>query len=143
MADFLRNLKEGEADKEITSSFSSIRKTVFHVYGAQKLWLKRLDGTSLPAFPPYDSLDFPAALDALVETSVQIATLAESCTEEALQKSVTYKNLAGQQFTNPVSEILMHVANHGSYHRGQLITMLRQLGYSTLFATDYIAFTRL
>jgi len=143
VVDFLRKLKPGEPDQEITSSFSSIRKTVFHVYGAQVLWLRRLEGTSPAAFPAYDSLDFNATLDGLLETSAKLFNLAECSTEESLQKPVTYKNLAGQQYTNPVSEILMHVINHGSYHRGQILTMLRQLGYTELFDSDYIVYTRM
>ena len=52
------------------------------------------------------------------------------------------KNLAGEEYKNTVSDIIQHAVNHGTYHRGQILTMLRQLGFTKLFSTDYIAYCR-
>src|SRR5258706_12162933 len=53
-----------------------------------------------------------------------------------LAEMLSYKNIAGQAFTNSIRDIMQHVANHGTYHRGQIISMLRQVGYTKLFDTD-------
>jgi uncharacterized damage-inducible protein DinB len=61
-------------------------------------------------------VDFQQALELLNETSIQLSAFAASCSDEALNKRITYRNLAGQEFTNPFHEILMHVVNHSTYH---------------------------
>jgi len=54
-----------------------------------------------------------------------------------MDEALTYVNFAGQTWTYPLAETLLHVANHGTYHRGQIATMLRQLG-KTAISTDYL-----
>lgn len=60
----------------------------------------------------------------------------------ALEHEFIYRNLKGERFKQPVHLVLMHVFNHGTYHRGQLVTMLRQAGIESIPATDFILFTR-
>ena len=59
-----------------------------------------------------------------------------------LEHSFTYRNSKKQQFKQPVWEMLLHLFNHGTYHRGQLVTMLRQLGEEKIPQTDFIHFSR-
>jgi len=54
---------------------------------------------------------------------------------------VAYKNIKGEPFQSPVWQIVLHIVNHASYHRGQITTMLRQLGHTPV-PTDLIAFYR-
>jgi uncharacterized damage-inducible protein DinB len=58
---------------------------------------------------------------------------------ERLVQPLTYVNFAGQTLSYPLAETLVHVANHGTYHRGQVATLLRQLGHSPI-ATDYVRY---
>ena len=58
-----------------------------------------------------------------------------------LDRGVTYRNSAGEEYTSTVEDILLHVALHGAYHRGQIARALRQ-GGAVPEPTDYIAFTR-
>lgn len=58
-----------------------------------------------------------------------------------VDQTVTYANTSGTTFSNRVSDVLAHVALHGSYHRGQLALLARQ-GAGTPALTDYIAFLR-
>jgi uncharacterized damage-inducible protein DinB len=67
---------------------------------------------------------------------------AQSCGEAFLLSPFKYNNLEGKEFTNTRAEAILHCVNHSSYHRGQLITMLRQLGFTQLFSTDYISYCR-
>ena len=142
VCDFLSQVEDEKLNREIVSSFNSLRKTVFHVYGAQALWLKRLDGNSPSSFPSYETKSGSETLQALQETSQQIIDFVNSHSEEELQKEIDYKNVAGEKFRSSIRDIIQHVVNHGTFHRGQIITMLRQVGYTKLFPTDYIAFCR-
>lgn len=53
-----------------------------------------------------------------------------------------YQNIKGDQFKQPIFQMLVHVFNHGTYHRGQLVTMLRQAGVEKIPQTDFIVFSR-
>lgn len=143
IADFLSALSEEQLEKEIVSSFPSLKKTVLHVWDAQQIWLIRLQGTSLTDFPSKNfSGTFEDVMGGCLKTSQELVDFVESSSENFLLTPLTYKNIAGDEFRNNVSDIIQHVMNHSTYHRGQIITMLRQLGITNLFSTDYIAFCR-
>ena len=142
VCDFLAQAEEEKLNQEIVSSFTSLRKTIFHVYGAQEIWLKRLDGNSPSVFPSYETKSSSETLRALLETSQQIIDFVNSHSEEELQKEIDYKNVAGEKFRSSIRDIIQHVVNHSTFHRGQVITMLRQAGYTKLFDSDYIVFCR-
>ena len=142
VCDFLAQVEEEKLNREIVSSFTSLRKTVFHFYGAEALWLKRLSGESPSVFPSHETKSSSETLQALLETSQQIIDFVNSHSEDELQKEIDYKNVAGEKFRSRICDIIQHVVNHGTFHRGQIITMLRQVGYTKLFPTDYIAFCR-
>ncbi len=117
---FLRDLK---------NSFPSVRDTLVHILGAEWIWLRRWQGESpsqgLPAagFPTLASLkDRYAALEK--ERRVFLEGLAE----ERLVQAFAYRDLAGNAHSLRLVESLQHLVNHGTYHRGQITTMLRQLG---------------
>lgn len=143
ICDFLLQLDEEKLNDEIVSSFSSILKTCAHVLGAEAIWVMRLHGTS-PSAPPakYEEMQMSEIATLWHSKSQEIIDYIESKSESELIQMLSYKNLAGQSFTNSIRDIMQHVINHGTYHRGQIVTMLRQAGYTKLFPTDYIAFAR-
>jgi len=142
--EFLKvNLNEEQLNKEIISSFPSVQKTLIHVWDAQSIWLQRLAGASLISIPGKSfSGTFDDLINGILETSQELIDFVETSNESFLRTPLTYKNIAGDEFKNTVSDIIQHVMNHGTFHRGQLVTMLRQFGFTWLFVTDYIAFCR-
>lgn len=111
-----------------------------HVLGAEHIWHARLTGTpATVAVWPRLSLDQCAELarDNLTRLTTFVAQLGPS--GEA--RPISYTNSAGDGFTSTAAEILIHVAMHGSYHRGQIAAALRATGQIPK-PTDYIAFTR-
>ncbi len=62
--------------------------------------------------------------------------------EHALQHEFIYYNSRKERFKQPVYQMLLHMFNHGTYHRGQLVTMLRELGVEKIPATDFIVWSR-
>lgn len=58
-----------------------------------------------------------------------------------LNKTINYVNSQGKAYTNIVKDILLHVVNHSTYHRGQIAADFRDTGLEPI-NTDYIAFKR-
>ena len=126
--------------REIGGSFASLRGTLAHIYGAEWIWLERWRGTSPKSFP--FAPDFPSvgAIRGLwkeVERGQQ--EFLERLEPARLRESLTYTNLKGETWTYPLGSVLTHVVNHSTYHRGQVATLLRQLG-ATPLSTDLLLY---
>ena len=128
--------------RDLGSSFRSVRDTLAHIYGAEWLWLERWHGripSSLPS--PADFPDIETLRARWAEHKSNLNAYASSLTPSELQRVIKYKNTKGIPFEGPVGPMLQHVINHSTYHRGQITTMLRQLGAGPM-STDLIAFFR-
>ncbi len=127
--DAVRALSEEQFIRDLKSSFPSIRDTLAHILGAEWVWLRRWQGES-PAklltgadAPTLGRLrERSAAIDA--ERREFIARLSD----ESLGGTFDYRDLAGNLHRLPYLASMQHVVNHGTYHRGQVTAMLRQLG---------------
>lgn len=111
-----------------------------HVLGAELVWLDRVEGAAPSvAVWPETSLAGCAALARRARERYE--TFLGSLTAEALPRPIHYTNSAGQAFDTPLEDILLHVALHGAYHRGQIAMLLRDAGAEPA-PTDYIAWAR-
>jgi uncharacterized damage-inducible protein DinB len=126
--------------KSIPSSFPSVRDTLAHVLGAEWIWLERWKGVSPKAL--LDPATFPA-LAPLRErwkaVEAEQKGFVEALTDADLARPLTYVNTKSETWTYPLGRTLQHVVNHSTYHRGQVTTMLRQLGALPL-PTDLLVF---
>jgi len=129
-----------EFSRALGGSFRSVHETLAHIYAAEWIWLERWNGRSPRALPTVQ--DVPT-LEALTE---KWRTVEEECrahvgslTEDRMAQVVTYVNTKGETWSYPLAEILVHLVNHSTYHRGQVATMLRRLGKTPL-STDYLVF---
>lgn len=138
----IAQLSDEQYTREITSSFPSIRETLAHLAGAEWIWLQRWKGTS-PSAQPEWSLSAPLSRlrENLRAVAAERRDFLDALDDQALEQPLTYRNLKGESFTNRLTDILMHVANHATYHRGQLTTMIRQVG-ALPPATDLIVYYR-
>jgi uncharacterized damage-inducible protein DinB len=128
--------------RDLASSFGSVRDTLAHIYGAQWIWLERWHGrvpTKLPS--PADFPDFETVRRRFAEIDRNLVDYAESLNTDDIQRVIEFKTLAGVPISQPLWQMLQHVANHSTYHRGQVTTMLRQLGAKAA-STDLIYFYR-
>ena len=111
-----------------------------HILGSEHTWLSRINGTTQQlAIWPNLSLDQCERVAA--GNVAGFRTLLARLTGDALEQPVTYRNSAGDQFTSTLEEILTHVMMHGSYHRGQVASLIRA-GGDTPAPTDFIFFAR-
>ena len=129
-----------EYARPIGGSFGSVQGTLFHLYGADSVWLERFHGRSPRAMPEGEEF---LALEELARKwreveagqDAYIATL----TQEQMEAPLSYVAFSGDSFTRELGDALLHLANHGTYHRGQVATLLRQLGQKAA-STDYLRF---
>ena len=129
-------------DIEVKSSFATLRKTLLHIWDAEYIWLQRLKGESIENWPSKD-FEPGISLGKMVENSGAFNTFVKEQEETFFSSSTVYKNLKGDSFTTSNHGIIMHCMNHSTFHRGQLVTMLRGLGHEgTLPSTDLITFLR-
>jgi uncharacterized damage-inducible protein DinB len=135
-------LSEEQFLRPMGNSFSSVRDVLAHFIFAEWVWLERwLGRTPTQAgkqqvgpenFPTLDSVrERWGALEGNVRAYLS------GLDDEALQRPLTYTNWRGQACSYPLGQTIYHVANHQSYHRGQVTTLLRQLGAEAP-AVDYL-----
>lgn len=125
-----------------TSSGSDARAlTVYsHVLGAEAVWLARLAGRpSDVAVWPVLSLEQAASLAA--RNAAELDAVVSSLAPDDLGREIDYRASDGRAFRSTTEDILLHVALHGSYHRGQVALLIRGGGGEPA-STDYIAFAR-
>ncbi|HSK12563.1 MAG TPA: DinB family protein [Phnomibacter sp.] len=128
----------------VPSSFDSMFKTILHMWDAESIWWQRMrDHQKL--IIPSQTFD-PGMKDAcngLLHQSMQWEKFVqEQLNDDILNTNLYYVNTRGENYTQPVHEVVLHVFNHGTYHRGQLVTMMRNLGEANIPQTDYILFSR-
>ncbi|WP_422008334.1 DinB family protein [Roseivirga pacifica] len=118
-------------DTEILRLFS-------HIANAQVIWLERLQNQQ-NTVGVWDEYNVEKAIGMVKESSLALEAFVDSA--EAFDNTVVYKNSRGHQFETAAGDILTHVANHGTHHRGQIATLLRKKEI-TPPASDFIFFVR-
>ena len=143
LLDVINLLPEEKQKQEVTSSFSSLYKTVLHMWSAESVWwqrMKLLERLYIPA--ESFSGDMKELSNQLISQNRQWNEWITNANEHQLQHVFQYYNFKKEQFKQPIYQMLLHVFNHGTYHRGQLVNMLRQLGVEKVPAADYIVWSR-
>lgn len=133
-------LSEEQLTRPLGSSFGSLRDTLKHLLGAEWVWLERFNGGNprgVPWLKETETLDAIRARWESVEADMRryLAALKP----EALTVPLTYQNFKGETWTYPLWQCLLHLVNHGTYHRGQVTMALRQLG-STPPGIDFLVY---
>jgi uncharacterized damage-inducible protein DinB len=130
-------------DASVPNSFTSIRKTIYHIWDAQVIWLGRLQGISLSTWPSaeYDN-DFAGFDLYFIRQCEDFIQFVETRNEGYFESTCFYKAINGKDHQTRTGDIILHCMNHGTYHRGQIITMLRNLEVTELPTTDFIFYLR-
>ena len=130
--------------RDLGSSFPSIRDTVAHIYAAEWAWHERWIGRSPTALLPADQFPDVASIRAAwIAHEATMRAFVDGLGDAGPSRTIEYQLLSGQGGANALWQMLQHVVNHASYHRGQVTTMLRQIGAAPPKSMDMIAFYRL
>jgi uncharacterized damage-inducible protein DinB len=128
--------------KPMASSFSSVRDTLAHIYGAEWVWLERFQGRSPSSLPDTTQFADVASLqERWSEHEGRLLSFVRGLKQADLNREMEYKTLKFGVYRNPLWQSMQHLVNHGTYHRGQVTTMLRQLGAQPIL-TDLMHFYR-
>ncbi len=129
-----------ELTRDLGSSYRSVRDTIAHILSAEWIWLMRWNGSSPKALlSPADFPSVAALRTRWAEVEVGQRKFLDEVTDDSLARPLAYVNTKGQRWQYPLWQVLLHVINHSTYHRGQVTTMLRQLGAEPV-ATDFLVF---
>ena len=129
--------------QDICSSFGSVRDTLVHIYSAEWIWYSRWQGKSPAAMlDPKTFQSLAAVRSAWNDHEAKLRAFLNSLGEQGIDNVMPYRTTEGEPKAEIFRHMLQHVVNHASYHRGQVTTMLRQLGASPPKSMDMIAFYR-
>jgi uncharacterized damage-inducible protein DinB len=127
--------------REMKSSHGGIHGTLAHIVWAEHLWLNRWLGKPNPAVPQGGDLpSLPAVRERWEEIEQERARFLAGAADR-LEETILVKPSTGGEYQHSFGQMFRHLVNHSSYHRGQIVTMLRQLG-ATPPNTDLIRFYR-
>ena len=127
----LEKLSAEETTRDLKSSHRSIHGTLTHLVGAEKMWLSRMAGT--PDKAMITPADVPTVADVKStweQTGFAMARFLGAMTDKKLQETFSFPTSSGGQFTYRFSEALQHVVNHATFHRGQVVGLMRQMGHT-------------
>jgi uncharacterized damage-inducible protein DinB len=128
---------------EVPSSYNSLYKTIYHMWDAESIWWQRLKLQEHIARPSDNgSATMQDIVSGLLQQSKQWEEWVSNASDLSLDHVFQYQTTKREVIKMPVYQMVHHVFNHGSYHRGQLINMLRQLGADKLPSTDFSVWTR-
>lgn len=143
LIDVILKLTEEQQLAEIQSSFNSIYKTILHMWDAESIWWQRMKLQDRLIIP---SENFKGTItdvtNGLMQQTKQWADWVSNASDLAIDHVFQYQNSRKEQFKQPIYQMLLHVFNHGTYHRGQLVNMLRQLDIKKIPSTDFIIWSR-
>lgn len=134
------DLSLGQLRRNLDTSHGSLWGTLVHIVWGEWLWLGRWQRKSQgPGPDPRQCGDFRSLCSRWREVEQAQRAFIDGLTETALAERISYENPPGVTWIYPLSEMVRHVVNHSSYHRGQVTTLLRQLGAMAV-ATDFLVF---
>jgi len=140
---WLEQINDEQWTKEIISSFNSIQETVLHIISAEKAWLERFKKNPNIVWLQND---FKGSKEDHIklwkETSTELKAFIDAFDEKEFDTNLDFKRLNGDAYSMPHYQLFAHVVNHATYHRGQLVTMLRQAGFSGVGSTDLLGVYR-
>lgn len=133
-----KDLPDEALDRKFDMGPGSLRETMRHIYGADRIWFERVGGPNAAAMPPAkDIKSITQLIDAAHQLDDARSGWLAGLSEEAVRQPIDYKNMKGEPYTNKLCDILLHVCTHGIHHRAQAMAMLRQIG-KPLENLDYI-----
>lgn len=138
-ADGLKTLPADAADKEFGGSFSSLRLTVLHMLQADYRWLHRLNGVPIVDIPSeWENEKFASLINLWLDVQDQLVSRVRELVPQG-NPMVKFTTAKGDTYQLPLEEVITHVVNHSTYHRGQVANMMRMAGAKPE-GTDYFLF---
>lgn len=138
----LEQISTDDYVKPLGNSFASIRDTVVHLYHAEWVWLERWNGNSPAAAPAGSYPDLASIRTAWQALEQKVRSYVSGLEGDRVNERLDYRNLAGLAANSSRWSMIQHVVNHATFHRGQVTTMIRQVGGKAPASQDLITYYR-
>jgi uncharacterized damage-inducible protein DinB len=123
-----RGLIEEQLHRQQGHSWGSVYDTLLHIMNAEWLWLSRWKGSSPSVFPTRDDYPTLGAMDKRwAELEAEMRAFVNQQTDDSLVREIAYRNTRREAFRLPLWQMMAHLPNHGTHHRGELAAMLAMI----------------
>jgi uncharacterized damage-inducible protein DinB len=123
----------GLSREELTRDFGTADKsalgTLVHIFAADRIWLARLSGESPHTYATDADYDLAVLQDDWPALHARWKAWAVELTDETARAEVSYTDMSGSPWRQPLWQLVLHVVNHGTHHRGQVSGFLRAMGH--------------
>lgn len=141
LANRASTLPEADLTRDFQTADKTIIGTLAHVFAADRIWLARIQGAPITRFIDDSDRQLSVLRNDWPPLLAQWDALLGAETDVSVSRVIDYKGLNGNPFQTPLWQIVLHVVNHGTHHRGQVSGFLRALGH-TPPPLDLIAYYR-
>ncbi len=143
LLDAVSALTPEQFTRDLGNSFGSVRDTIAHICDAESIWISRWKGEQPAGFRNPARLPGPAAARAeWADLERRAREVLSQLGSEDVERTLDYKDMRGNPRSDVFWQTVQHMVNHDTYHRGQVTTMLRQLGAVPPKSMDLIVFYR-
>ena len=143
MCKYLSSVTNASEDSAKEGAYLTIKNIILHIADGEQTWLSRLNGENIPHMHNLDmGGSFHSICTLILKNSAEFIGFIEGKDDSFFKENTEYINLKGKTFTQNNAEIILHCMNHSTFHRGQVINMLRHVGYTDQSASDFIMFLR-
>lgn len=122
-------LSQEELTRDFGTADKSLLGTLVHIFGADRVWLTRLQGESPGAYLTDADYQLSVLQNDWPALHERWRQWAAGLSDDAVLKEVSYKDMRGNPWRQPLWQLVLHVVNHGTHHRGQAAGFLRTLGH--------------
>ena len=137
--DACRAVDPSQFTRKCGGSFDSIKDTLAHIAWAEWLWLERWQHRSPKKASLPEASDLPSIATVMGDVARGQQSFIEQLTDDRLDERISYVNIKGETWEYPLAQMLQHTVNHSTYHRGQIVTLLRQAGANGV-STDLLLY---
>jgi uncharacterized damage-inducible protein DinB len=143
ISDVVKTVPGEDYRRNLGSSHGGIHGTLVHMMSAEEIWLKRWKGE--PTAGLHDPEEFSGFSELekawdILESSIT-GFLGTLHTDQDIYREIKYSDLRGNQYHQPLYQLMQHLVNHSSYHRGQIVALLRQVNIKPV-GTDLVTYIR-
>jgi uncharacterized damage-inducible protein DinB len=122
-------LTSEELVRDFGTAHRNVHGTLAHIFSADRIWLSRIRGESPGARVEPGALDLPALRESWSSLHREWREWAAAIGAEEASAALSYQDLRGRPWQTPLWQVVMHVVNHGTHHRGQIAGFLRAMGH--------------
>jgi uncharacterized damage-inducible protein DinB len=123
-------LSRGELTSDFQTADGSVLGSLVHIYFADRTWLARVQGAPFPGLPTEAESTLEYLQTAFPDLHGRWRQFASSLTVESPKREIKYTDVSGTQWKQPLWQIMLHVVNHATHHRGQISGFLRAMGHN-------------